>query len=244
MKAYIIRIEFSESNPKIWRKVILPAGGTFGRLHSTVQRVTNFSDTEVEFGGHYYQFNIPEENTIITNNEEGILERRAFQENIELQKEIMREMPKEYMDMEKRHHEEMTKTALYPTKAKFDAYLEKYREIEYIYDFGCWWVFKITLLEIVEDYYFGYPTLLDGAEDAPPEDAGSMDGYYDFLKAYKNPLDRKYSDARAFAERKHFRHYDPEFINRRLKFLKYKKTEWDKINHDNHRILKDPYRKE
>jgi len=40
------------------------------------------------------------------------------------------------------------------------------------YDFGDDWHFITKHEEIVDDYYFGYPTLLDGAETAPPEGFG------------------------------------------------------------------------
>ena len=33
------------------------------------------------------------------------------------------------------------------------------------------------------------------------------------------------------------------WINQRLKALDYKKTEWDKINHENYRVIEDKYRK-
>ena len=42
MKSYIIRIELEESNPLIWRRVIMPAGATYKRLHDVIQNVTNF----------------------------------------------------------------------------------------------------------------------------------------------------------------------------------------------------------
>ena len=41
MKAYIIKIEFIDSKPLIWRRVIMPAGATFNRLNDVIQNVTN-----------------------------------------------------------------------------------------------------------------------------------------------------------------------------------------------------------
>ncbi len=42
MKAYVIKIELIDSGPLIWRKVIMPAGDTFNRLHDVIQKVANF----------------------------------------------------------------------------------------------------------------------------------------------------------------------------------------------------------
>lgn len=60
--------------------------------------------------------------------------------------------------------------------------LEKHNAIRYNYDFGDDWWFTIRLEEIVDDYYFGFPTLLAGAETAPPEDVGGIHGFYEFLE--------------------------------------------------------------
>ena len=113
----------------------------------------------------------------------------------------------------------------------------------YNYDFGDDWWFTIKLEEIVDDYYFGYPTLLDGAEMAPPEDVGGIHGFYEFLEVYRNPKHPEHKDMKAWADSQYFKEYDSDWINERLKGLDYKKTEWDKINHENYKVIKDKYRK-
>ncbi|MBE1554674.1 hypothetical protein H4683_001752 [Filibacter limicola] len=54
MKAYILKRSFEDISPLIWRRVILPAGTTFNRLHETIQNVTSFqserSSYHVEVG--------------------------------------------------------------------------------------------------------------------------------------------------------------------------------------------------
>ena len=141
MKSYIIRIELVDSNPLMWRKVIMPAGATYRRLHDTIQNATNFQSGYPHSGYHLYEFDLPLEGLLVSDDED------------------------DYIGNVKRKVRK-------PTSLKIDAYLEKYGEISYAYDFGDDWQFKIKLEEIVEDYYFGYPTLLDGAETAPPEDVG------------------------------------------------------------------------
>jgi hypothetical protein len=73
-----------------------------------------------------------------------------------------------------------------PKLHKIDNYLQKHKFIKYTYDFGDDWHFTIKLEAIVDDYYFGFPTLLDGAETAPPEDIGGIHGFYEILEIYNN----------------------------------------------------------
>ncbi|WP_282138308.1 plasmid pRiA4b ORF-3 family protein [Rossellomorea aquimaris] len=120
---------------------------------------------------------------------------------------------------------------------------KKYREIRYAYDFGDDWHVTVELEQIVDDYYFGFPTLLDGAETAPPEDVGRMHGFYEFLKAYRDEKHPEHEVWKAWAESSYFREYDPDRINERLKGLNYKKTEWNKIYHEGYKIIEDKYRK-
>lgn len=63
MKAYILKLTFEEIKPEIWRRVVLPAGATFNRLHETIQYVTNFQ-SELD---SYHNFSFEIENLFITN---------------------------------------------------------------------------------------------------------------------------------------------------------------------------------
>ena len=66
MKSYIIRIELEESNPLIWRRVIMPAGATYKRLHDVIQNVTNFQSGYPLGGYHLYEFDLKEEKMVVT----------------------------------------------------------------------------------------------------------------------------------------------------------------------------------
>lgn len=243
MKAYIIKIELNDSKPLIWRKVVLPAGGTFHRLHETIMRVTNFRGKEPELRGHLYRFDLKEENSFVTNDLNKIDEHRDFQNNLDYYEERLKETEEKFRHFEKSFQNEMKKKALFPSKVKFDDYLEKYGEIEYLYDFGDSWTFRITLMEIVEDYYFGYPMLLDGEGDAPPENVGGMDMFYEFLEAYNDPSHENHDDALEVVKMNVFWPYNEDHMNDLLKRLKYRKTEWDKISHENFIVIKDKYYK-
>ena len=95
-----------------------------------------------------------------------------------------------------------------------DDYLEKNEQFIYNYDFGDDWRIRVELDEIVEDYYFGYPTLLDGQGMAPPEDVGGPPGYEEFLKVYYDPTHPDYLSMYSWAESQKFLPLDIASVNR------------------------------
>jgi hypothetical protein len=112
-----------------------------------------------------------------------------------------------------------------PTSMKIDTYIEKYQELAYLYDYGDSWQFVITLEQTLEDYKYGYPTLIDGAETAPPEDVGNIPGYEGFLEIYQDKNHPEHEDMKEWAEEQRYREFDRDFINRILKSIKYQKNE-------------------
>ena len=242
MKSYIINIELIGSNPLIWRKVIMPAGATFNRLNDVIQNVTNFQSGYPNYPCHLFEFDLG--NIIVTNNEEAYLEHQHYKKNINMYEERLKTIAEEYLEFEIAHQERIKIEVRKPATMKIDEYLEKFKEIKYEYDFGDSWQFLIRLEDIVDDYYFGFPTLLDGAETAPPEDVGGIYGYYEFLKIYNDTNHPEYINAKAWADSLYFKKYSPNRINDSLKSIKYKKTEWNKINHNRYIIIEDKYRKE
>lgn len=72
MKAYQIKIELIDSNPLIWRRVIIPADVTFRRLHDTIQFSMGWYDY------HLYEFEFAEEKFRITNDEEAYEEYKFY----------------------------------------------------------------------------------------------------------------------------------------------------------------------
>nr|WP_255259599.1 plasmid pRiA4b ORF-3 family protein [Lentibacillus sp. CBA3610] len=173
MKAYQIKIELTDSEPLIWRRVVMPAGATFNRLHDVIQNVTNFQ------GGypgsyHLFEFDLPDENMRVTNDEEAYQEHQHFKKNRKEIEAKMRNVPPEYAEIQEARLRNLQTVIRKQTGIKIDTYLEKYGEINYIYDYGDGWYFLITLEKTIEDYHYGYPTLIDGAETAPPEDVGGL----------------------------------------------------------------------
>ncbi len=212
MKAYILKLSFEDITPFIWRRIILPADATFNRLHETIQNVTNFQSTLEPY--HYFGVRI--DDYFITNNESILEEYQG----------------KTYAG----------KTVKQPARIKIDSYLEKHKILMYNYDFGDDWRIRVELEEIVDDYYFGYPTLLGGEGTAPPEDVGGPPGYEEFLSVYHDPTNPEYLSTYAWAEKQYYVPLDIPRVNDRLKYVKYKKTEWQSIDHEKYYIISDKYR--
>lgn len=221
----------------------MPAGATYRRLHDTIQNSTNFQGGYPSEGYHLYEFDLKEENRRVTDNEEAYLEHQHYKKNKAMFAKRLKTVSPDMLEFEKNYQKRLQTEVRKPSTLKIDEYLEKHKRINYRYDFGDDWNFVITLEEIVEDYYFGFPTLLDGEETAPPEDVGGMYGFYEFMKAYKNPKHPEHKAMKEWAESSRFEEYDFDRINERLKWIHYKKTEWNKINHDNYEIIEDKYRK-
>ncbi|RBP61049.1 pRiA4b ORF-3-like protein [Alkalibaculum bacchi] len=243
MKSYIIKIELEESNPLIWRRVVMPAGATYKRLHDAIQNATNFLGGYPSDGYHLYEFDLAEQKKIVTDNDEAYLEHHHYKRNKKIYDKRLKAASPDMLEFEKRYQERLKIQVCKPTGLKIDDYLEKHNIIRYNYDFGDGWHFIVKLEEIVDDYYFGFPTLLDGAETAPPEDVGGIDGFYEFMKVYYDKEHPEHEDTKLWAKSLGFIEYDPDIINTRLKWINYKKTEWDKINHKNYQIVENKYRK-
>lgn len=209
MKAYIVNITFQQTVPGIWRRIIIPAGATFKRMHDIIQHVTNFQDS------HSYAFEV--DGLFITNNDAILEEYKG----------------KIYAGLKVKS----------PIRLKIDEYLEQKGELEYEYDFGDSWKINIKLEETVEDYYFGYPTVLEAGGIAPPEDVGGVPGYVEFLKVYHDPKHPAYLHQYSWAKSQLYYPFDIDEANEQFKQMKYQKTQWGQIDHDNYFILSDKYRK-
>lgn len=90
--------------------------------------------------------------------------------------------------------EDFGEPALNAKSAKLEMLVRKgVRELDYIYDFGDNWrhVVRIEDVRRAEDGSM-YPRYVAGARRGPPEDVGSVPGYYAFLKAVRNPRHREH----------------------------------------------------
>ena len=65
MSAHEIKIELKDSEPLIWRRVVIPTEMTFEKLHMAIQLAMGWQDY------HLYSFEIPDLNHKIVCDEEG-----------------------------------------------------------------------------------------------------------------------------------------------------------------------------
>ena len=95
----------------------------------------------------------------------------------------------------------------------------------YVYDSGDDWQHKIELEKIIDDYEFGYPTILEGDGACPPEDVGGIPGYEEFLRVWNDQEDAEHEEMRKWGENQYYRPFDIAFRNNLLKTcLKIKKV--------------------
>lgn len=212
MKAYQIKIELLDSDPLIWRRVTIPAGVTFKRLHDTIQFSMDWRDY------HLYEFEFKDENLKITNDLESYEESKICKAKFKGKK----------LNKKNDHYgfiENILKTSVrQPQTIKIDKFIEKYKSIQYVYDFGDYWEHQIELEKIIDDYNVGYPIILEGEGACPPEDVGGIGGYEEFLLAWNDPKHPEHEIMKEWGESQRYRKFDIEFENDMLrKFLKLKK---------------------
>ena len=96
-------------------------------------------------------------------------------------------------------------------RAKLCDYLREYKHILYMYDFGDSWIHYIDVTDSGDDCKQDLPILMDGANDAPPEDCGGPEGFADFLKIIRKPKHEEYKEMKMWAKDQGWEHFD---INR------------------------------
>ena len=213
MKAYQIKIELIDSEPLIWRRVIVPAEITFKRLHDTIQFAMGWWDS------HLYEFDFPEEKLRITCDDESFDEWKYYSAKYKTVKPTKKEDP---LGIIGRILELKLKKS---QSTKIDKYLAKYTTFEYIYDFGDHWQHQIQIERVIDDYLLGYPQVLEGEGACPPEDVGGIGGYQEFLKAWNNPRHPEHDSVREWGEGMNYQPFNIADTNELMKdCLKLKKV--------------------
>ena len=129
MKAYIIKLELQGVNPPVWRRIIIPAEIPFWRLHQTFQFAMGWKNQ------HYHQFNFPTQCLRVTDDEEDVDRYQFYRQN---HKKLANRPDPEG------HIQRVLKTEVRTSeKTKLGEILERPGDMEYIYDFGDYWVHKL-----------------------------------------------------------------------------------------------------
>jgi hypothetical protein len=219
--SYIIKVSFVDSEPLIWRKVIIPDKITFRRLHQVIQLITNFESVFSDY--HLYEFDLSEENMCVTNNKERFEEHRDFLANKAFYEDKLSTMKKEWQSFEKVRQQVLEVKVKLPSTIKIDDYLVKYKKLKYTYDFGDGWELDIELLDIIEKDDRVTAQVLDGENTAPMEDAGGLDSFYRILEILKDKKHPEYSSYRAWISGVRFEPFKKKMLNEYLSYEKLKK---------------------
>ena len=101
-------------------------------------------------------------------------------------------------------------------KTNVAEYLNFNKTIRYVYDFGDDWEHKIQFEgRFPKKDGIKYPICIDGAQACPPEDVGSIPGFYEFLESIKDKNHPEYESSLEWVGGK----YDPNKFNaKKVKF--------------------------
>ena len=188
MKAYLLRFEFEDSNPLIWREVWIPAGYTFAELHDVIQYTTNFTSGYPNRGFHPFDFYFPLERLRITDVTAGDY---LYLANMFKYKDA--------------------------TQVTYDTYFEHNNEFMYTYDFEDVWKIQIRVLDIDLNYKYDYVYLKDGSGTAPPEEVGGMSSYHSFLNILKDDSHPEHDSICGWLESRQYEEFGVRSLRQKLR---------------------------
>ncbi|MBS4223185.1 plasmid pRiA4b ORF-3 family protein [Lederbergia citrea] len=213
MKAYQLKITLMDVEPSVWRRVIIPAGTNFKRLHDTIQFSMGWDDT------HMFEFDFVEEKLKVTADES------LFEESKYIKEKYKDSKPSKEKDPYGAISRMISTNIRRAQSAKIDSPLEKHQKFTYIYDIGDNWQHEIMVEKTIEDYPYGHPTLLDGEGACPPDDVGGPGGYTAFLEAWSDPHHPEHEDMRIWGESQYYKDLDIKRTNEIMEnVLKLKKV--------------------
>lgn len=223
-KVLQLRISLNEIKPEIWRRFLVEDSVTFKQLHKIIQAVMGWEDY------HLYEFLIGDEK--IAPEEEGFNLAEASFRDLHNSPEFAELLQK--MDMSKGHvslnpdkiNEIMQKIKQNKPKKNFDLKAKisqlltsEGQKFDYTYDFGDCWDHSVLIEKIMDkDSSVKYPICIGGEMACPPEDCGSVPGYYNLMKIRKN---KKHPEYKSLIVEWLGEDYDPElfvidWVNARL----------------------------
>lgn len=211
-----IRISLDGIKPKIWRRFLVENSMRFEQLHNIIQKVMGWENY------HLYEFQI--DNATITPEEEGYNLAESSIHKLSKSPEFMRML--EQQDLSKGHasldvnkiNKILSKMEKNKPKNFFNLNTpiskliksEKQKFI-YIYDFGDRWKHALVVEKFLDkEESQSYPTCIDGERACPPEDCGSVQGYYELMKIRK---DKNHPDYKERILEWLGENYDPDYFN-------------------------------
>ena len=218
-----LRIEVEGINPEIWRQFLVKDNITIEDLHEIIQIVMGWDNY------HMYEFCVGKE--IITSDEEGLNPAEGVFKQLYNSSEFRKMLEKQdlkkgsaNMDVNKLNkilEKERAKKSkpIFTMKTKLNELIKsKGQKFSYLYDFGDNWEHLLTIENIFEEAK-DVPICLTGERACPPEDCGSVPGYYELQKIKKNKKHKYYKEriVEWLGEEFDFELFDIDQINKELK---------------------------
>lgn len=216
MKAYQFVVQLENIKQKVWRRFVIPAETNFKRLHETIQMTMGWSNY------HLFSFTIPLPHggqlELVTDDE------TIANHQTQVASLLSRSLDDEELNLDYVKERASTDMRL-AQKVKLSQLVESQPIFSYHYDFGDEWKHQVILEKVIYDYKVGYPQLIDGAGNCPPEDVGGPQGYENFLEVIANPRDEDYERLHSWAKSQDYRVLDLKQTNEFMKdILKLKKV--------------------
>ena len=224
-----LKITLEEITPKIWRRFLIKDDITFQELHDTIQIVMGWDNY------HMFEFQISD--VRISADEEGhnLAEssfKKLFQspEFLKMLEQTKMKNDSANLDVNKlnkilKEQEKSKPIQKYTLKPKINLLINSEKQkFNYAYDFGDNWEHTLIVEKILDSSDAPFiPFCLAGERACPPEDCGSIGGYYELQKIKKN---------------KNHKEYKKRIVEWLGENFDFEKINIDKINKELHKLFK------
>ena len=217
-----LKIELDGIEPKIWRRFLVEEDISFEDLHDIIQIVMGWENY------HFYKFCIG--NETIACDEEGYNPAEKSLHNISKSPEFIKIVEEKdmskgsaFLDVNKilKNMEKNKPKNSFGINTTINKLItSEKQEFHYHYDFGDNWEHTIVVEKIFNsEESQNYPSCLDGERACPPEDCGSIDGYYELLSLKENKKHPDYKERiiEWLGEDHDFEYFDVNEINEELR---------------------------
>lgn len=188
---YQFKITLLGTKPPVWRRIVVPESYTFYDLHVAIQNAMGWTDSHL----HCFE----KRNSRIRYGDYLVKIDCPY---------AVEEIPE-------------GDRGLYSTETPLKEFFKKINDkIFYMYDFGDNWEHEVILEKILaKDQKEKYPICLAGKLTCPPEDCGSIPGYYNCIKTFEDKKDEELLEWLGDWTPENFDPKDVVFENPRKRFL-------------------------
>lgn len=209
MKAYQFLVTLNGVKPKVWRRFIVPATLDFYDLHSVIQTSVGWTNS------HLFNFSIND----TQNNKtiELVGDEESVNENFAMAQHYMKNLPEKGSFADEMYQRFIRTQLLLARDVDLNQYVNDYANFRYLYDFGDGWDHEVVMEQIVEDYEFDYPQVIEGKGTCPPEDVGGPPGYDEFKRVMKDKANPDHDYMKAWATSQGYQKFNLAKVNAFLK---------------------------